>query len=190
MSPTNFLFTEIYSSPSHFIFVLLSNIFSPSCFPHDKIFNFSINLFLTSTFKFSQVLSEDEARRAVAAAVRLQAGIKRFDTESSPLFIPPSVTIQLPESIISEENVPVSSEEHSIPVDDNITNDQSQSQSTVTEVETPVSVSVSESDKPSTPVKSPRLKLSYWALDTALSAVFKGPNPRLGRPSARTKVRE
>ena len=38
------------------------------------------------------------------------------------------------------------------------------------------------------PVKSPRLRLSYWALDTALSAVFKGPNPRLGRPSARTKV--
>ena len=140
------------------------------------------------------MLSEDEARRAVAAAVRLQAGIKRFDTESSPLFIPPSVTIQLPESIISEENVPVSSEEHSIPVDESISNDQiqSQSQSTVTEMETPVSVSVSvsESDKPSTPVKSPRLKLSYWALDTALSAVFKGPNPRLGRPSARTKVRE
>ena len=138
------------------------------------------------------MLSEDEARRAVAAAVRLQAGIKRFDTDSSPLFIPPSVTIQLPESMNTEENVAVSSEGHSIPVDDNITNDQSHSQSTAIEVETPVSVSVSvsESDKPSTPVKSPRLKLSYWALDTALSAVFKGPNPRLGRPSARTKVRE
>jgi hypothetical protein len=36
--------------------------------------------------------------------------------------------------------------------------------------------------------KNPKLRLTYWSLDTALSAIFKGPNPRLGRPSARTKV--
>ena len=136
------------------------------------------------------MLSDDEARRAVASAVRLQAGIQRFDTDPvSLLYVPPFVTVHLSDRA---QTMPATLiEEHSVD-DGNESQANSSAQSAEGEElhQSPLSESPSSvaTASVSVPVKSPRLRLSYWALDTALSAVFKGPNPRLGRPSARTKV--
>ena len=157
------------------------------------IIYFSPSLSRSLTLSISlQVLSDDEARRAVASAVRLQAGIQRFDTDpTSPLYVPPFVTVHLSDSVQTVSDT--ISEEHSV---DGVhgSEDCSSSQSAEGEQVNLPSISSSPSSVATAtatamaPVKSPRLRLSYWALDTALSAVFKGPNPRLGRPSARTKV--
>ena len=106
-----------------------------------------------------------------------------------PLYVPPFVTVHLSDSV---QTVPDTiTEEHSV---DGVhgSQDSSSLQSAEGEQVNLSSISSSPSSVATAiatvPVKSPRLRLSYWALDTALSAVFKGPNPRLGRPSARTKV--
>ena len=147
---------------------------------------------------YLQVLSEDEARRAVASAVRLQAGIKRFDSDpSSPLYIPPFVTVQLCDSVHTDNIATAVTGEHSLDgvevsqaSSSTMSSDPQQLSTSALPVLSSLPTATAEAAATvAVPVKSPRLRLSYWALDTALSAVFKGPNPRLGRPSARTKVR-
>lgn len=147
-----------------------------------------------------QVLSVDEARSAVCAAIRLQAG--RF--ESTPVHLPPSVTIQFPSTPSSSSSSPPSSSSSTSyllvsttpsssssgirtgTVEDVTAEIRAETRSTAATAKGAVAVTgiVKETTKNGTG----RLRLTYWALDTALSAVFKGPNPRLGRPSARTKV--
>ena len=137
-----------------------------------------------------QVLSEDEAKRTVAAAIRLQAG--RFD--ASPLYIPPSVTIQLPTSTsfpTSSDDVTGSVTSAHSNISEQSAESASQSLSTPHTAHTGVQTKTHAPalQAPESAPKNQRLRLTYWALDTALSAIFKGPNPRLGRPSARSKVR-
>jgi hypothetical protein len=142
-------------------------------------------------------LSEDEARKAVAAAIRLQAG--RYD--ATPLYIPPSVTILLPTPPPAATATATASSSSDTDTDTD-TADSDTDADTDTENDADLSPDhehtaytrgdVSAVSGPSMPQKvapkNPKLRLTYWSLDTALSAIFKGPNPRLGRPSARTKV--
>jgi hypothetical protein len=140
-----------------------------------------------------QVLSEDEARKAVAAAIRLQAG--RYD--ATPLYIPPSVTILLPTPPPTAAATATASTSSDTDAADSDTDAETHSETDAdltphTELAAYTGADVSAVSGPSIPdkvtPKNPKLRLTYWSLDTALSAIFKGPNPRLGRPSARTKV--
>lgn len=158
------------------------------------------------------MLSADEARSAVCAAIRLQAG--RF--ESTPVHLPPSVTIQFPASsspspastsYLLVSTTPAST---STPSDvrtgtvEDVTAAIRAERAAAMAAGTAVGASIARAaGRPvgtatgagagagagvATKQGGGKLRLTYWALDTALSAVFKGPNPRLGRPSARTKV--
>ena len=147
----------------------------------------------TSVHTHPQVLSEDEARKAVAAAIRLQAG--RYD--ATPLYIPPSVTIVLPsppptasasagagDIVSSDADTAHSDSETDAETDTDLGLDSVDTAHTHTDSSADSRTSIPQKIAP----KNPKLRLTYWSLDTALSAIFKGPNPRLGRPSARTKV--
>ena len=137
----------------------------------------------------------DEARSAVCAAIRLQAG--RF--ESTPVHLPPSVTIQFPSTptsassatsylLVSTTPSSSSSGIRTGTVEDVTAEIRAETRATTTTTAAGGAVAVTGLVKETTKSGTGRLRLTYWALDTALSAVFKGPNPRLGRPSARTKV--
>lgn len=135
----------------------------------------------------------------MCAAIRLQAG--RF--ESTPVHLPPSVTIQFPSTPSSSSSSPPSSSTSYLlvsttpssssscirtgSVEDVTAEIRAETRATAATA-TAGAVAVTGLVKETTKNGTGRLRLTYWALDTALSAVFKGPNPRLGRPSARTKV--
>ena len=133
----------------------------------------------------------------MCAAIRLQAG--RF--ESTPVHLPPSVTIQFPSTpssssssastsylLVSTTPSSSSSGIRTGTVEDVTAEIRAETRATAATATTAGAVAVTGLVKETIKNGTGRLRLTYWALDTALSAVFKGPNPRLGRPSARTKV--
>ena len=141
----------------------------------------------------------------MCAAIRLQAG--RF--ESTPVHLPPSVTIQFPgtsssPSPASTSYLLVSTTPAGTPSDvrtgtvEDVTAAIREARAAAVALGTAAGASIAADKRKvtgagagagvATKQGGGKLRLTYWALDTALSAVFKGPNPRLGRPSARTKV--
>jgi hypothetical protein len=142
-----------------------------------------------------QLLSEAEVKSAVSLAVRLQAG--RYDP-TPPLYIPPSVTVERGGEVYKEgDSVAVAGGGEEL-VSGEIASEsasESENDSVSSSLPTPATPTVTTTSttthSPSTPLTTPKSKLylSHWAIDTALSAIIKGPSPRLGKPSARSKVR-
>jgi hypothetical protein len=107
-----------------------------------------------------QVLSEEEVRSAVASAIRLQAG--RYNALS-----------------LGDGDGRDDEASSAAAIGDKA--------KTTASTASSVTSSATTSSTTSAASSRPRLVLSHWALDTALSAILKGSAPRLGRPAARTK---